>query len=67
MSDNLKSLGMFQSVAGDYEAYQQRRADAAKCPMTGMAGEFKPSTGDYLQNPYLFFLYSRGLYQIKFN
>ncbi len=55
MSDNLKELGMFQSVAGDYEAYQARRAEASQCPVTGMGAEFKPSSAEYLQNPYLFF------------
>ena len=55
MTNNLKELGMFQSVAGEYEAYHARRAEASKCPVTGMAAAFKPSDGDYLQNPYLFF------------
>jgi len=55
MTKNLKDLGMFQSVAGEYEAYAERRAEAGKCPMTGMAAEFKPFDADYLQNPYLFF------------
>jgi len=55
MTNNLKKLGMFQGVAGEYEAYQARRAEASRCPMTGMAAEFKPFTDDYLQNPYLFF------------
>lgn len=55
MSDNLKAFGMFQSVPGEYEAYQARRAAASQCPVTGMAAEFKPFDADYLQNPYLFF------------
>ncbi|MFK7805691.1 MAG: cytochrome P450 [Anaerolineae bacterium] len=55
MTDNLKELGMFQNVEGEYEAYQARRADVSKCPMSGMAAEFNPSDGEYLQNPYRFF------------
>lgn len=55
MNDNLKQLGMFQNVAGEYEAYQARRTEAGQCPMSGMAAEFKPSGTDYLQNPYVFF------------
>ncbi|MGB0384188.1 MAG: hypothetical protein ACPGWR_05120 [Ardenticatenaceae bacterium] len=55
MTDNLKELGMFHSVAGEYEAYHARRAEASKCPITGMGAEFKPSDADYLQNPYVFF------------
>ncbi|MEM7533993.1 MAG: cytochrome P450 [Chloroflexota bacterium] len=55
MSSNLKELGMFQNAPGEYEAYQARRVEMGKCPMSGMAAEFKPSTADYLQNPYVFF------------
>ncbi|MEM7112039.1 MAG: cytochrome P450 [Chloroflexota bacterium] len=55
MTENLKELGMFQSVEGEYEAYHARRAEASKCPITGMAAEFKPSESEYLQNPYRFF------------
>ena len=55
MSDNLKELGMFQSVEGEYDAYLERREEAAKCPITGIAAEFEPSGANYLQNPYLFF------------
>ena len=55
MTTELKELGMFQSVSGDYEAYHARRAEVDKCPMSGMAGEFKPLSEEYLQNPYLFF------------
>ena len=55
MTDNLKDLGMFQSIEGEYEAYQARRAGAGQCPITGMGAEFKPSSDDYLQNPYTFF------------
>lgn len=52
---NLDELGMFQSVKGDYEAYLARKEEVAKCPITGMGGEFKPQSEEYLQNPYRFF------------
>ena len=55
MTGKLKELGMFQNVAGEYEAYQARRAGAGSCPMSGVAAAFKPSEADYLQNPYHFF------------
>ncbi len=55
MAENLKDLGMFQNVEGEYEAYQTRRAEMAKCPMHGMAAEFRPSDGEYLKDPYRFF------------
>ncbi|MEM7334101.1 MAG: cytochrome P450 [Chloroflexota bacterium] len=55
MNKNLNELGMFQNVEGEYEAYHARRAEISKCPMSGMAAEFKPSSANYLQNPYKFF------------
>ena len=61
MTNNLKELGMFQNIEGEYEAYQARRAEMSKCPISGMAAEFKPSDADYLQNPYLFFEKARPI------
>lgn len=60
MSTNLKELGMFQSVPGEYEAYHKRIEEASKCPITGMGGEYKPFDEDYLQDPYVFFEKARA-------
>ena len=40
MSDKIEGLGMFQSVPGEYEAYN--RAAEGGCPVSGLAAEFKP-------------------------
>lgn len=49
-----KGLGMFQSSPDEYQAYQEMRAKALACPVTGLGGEFKPFDEQYLNNPYLF-------------
>ena len=69
MTDNLKELGMFQSVAGEYEAYLERQKANAqgKCPVTGMAAEFQPWEDDYLANPYLFFDKARSAEPVFFS
>lgn len=57
MTTDLEKLGMFQSVDGDYEAYQARQEAVrqGKCPVTGMGGEFRPFSDEYLNNPYQFY------------
>lgn len=52
------TLGMFQSVPGEYDAYLEQQRNIA--PAEGMAAEFAPFSEAYLQNPYLFFEQARA-------
>ena len=58
MSDKPQGLGMFQSVPGEYEAYNA--ATTNECPVSGMAADFKPFSEEYLADPYVFFRRARA-------
>ncbi|MBT3553198.1 MAG: cytochrome P450 [Rhodospirillaceae bacterium] len=58
MSDTAEGLGMFQSVPGEYEAYQ--KASTSECPVSGMGAEFMPFSEEYLADPYAFFRRARA-------
>jgi cytochrome P450 len=58
MSEKPEGLGMFQSVPGEYEAYNE--VHDAVCPVEGLAAEFKPFSEEYLADPYVFFRRARA-------
>lgn len=58
MSD-IKQMGMFQSIPGEYEAYKERLESVSQCPASGMGAEYKPWSAEYLYDPYKFFAKAR--------
>ena len=65
MSDKPQGPGIFQSVPGEYEAYNA--APGGECPVSGLAAEFKPFSEEYLADPYVFFLRARAEQPVFFS